>query len=81
MRSFIACGLHRLFSSPGFSNRGMAPMKSIIRGLPELTVRKLACLSLGLALAGCAPFEQAQRRIPVQQDMDAEKFAHSIRTV
>jgi len=29
-------------------------MKSIIRGLPELTVRKLACLSLGLALAGCA---------------------------
>jgi hypothetical protein len=32
----------------------MAPMKSIIRGLPELTVRKLACLSLGLALAGCA---------------------------
>src|SRR6187399_3066029 len=32
----------------------MAPMKSIIRGLPELTVRRLACLSLGLALAGCA---------------------------
>ena len=29
-------------------------MKSIIRGLPELTARKLACLSLGLALAGCA---------------------------
>ena len=29
-------------------------MKSIIRRLPELTVRKLACLSLGLALAGCA---------------------------
>jgi hypothetical protein len=32
----------------------MALMKSIIRGLPELTVRKLACLSLGIALAGCA---------------------------
>ena len=29
-------------------------MKSIIRGLPELTVRRLACLSLGLALAGCS---------------------------
>src|SRR6185436_11886874 len=51
MRSFIERPRsHRSFSSPGFSNRGMAPMKSIIRGLPELTVRKLACLSLGLAL-------------------------------
>jgi len=29
-------------------------MKSIIRGLPELTVRSLYCLALGLALAGCA---------------------------
>ena len=29
-------------------------MKSIVRGMPKLTVRKLACLSLGLALAGCA---------------------------
>jgi len=29
-------------------------MKSIIRGLPELTARKLACLCFGLTLVGCA---------------------------
>jgi hypothetical protein len=29
-------------------------MKSLIRGLPELKVQRIACLALGLALAGCA---------------------------
>src|SRR5262245_22146994 len=54
MQSFIACGLRRLISIPGFFTRGTAPMKSIIRGLPELTVRTVGCLALGLAFAGCA---------------------------
>jgi hypothetical protein len=32
----------------------MAPMKTIIRGLPELNFRSVTCLALGLLAAGCA---------------------------
>jgi hypothetical protein len=32
----------------------MAPMKSIIRGLPKLNFPSVACLALGLVVAGCA---------------------------
>src|SRR6187399_714303 len=34
--------------------RGYAPMKTTTRNWLKLTVRHAACLSLGLALAGCA---------------------------
>jgi hypothetical protein len=43
-----------LFLSNGFSDKGMAPMKPIIRGLPKLNFRSVACLAMGLVAAGCA---------------------------
>src|SRR5881394_817102 len=49
MRSSVACGLPRIFST-----KGMAPMKTIIRGSAKLSFRRVACLALGLAAFGCA---------------------------
>jgi hypothetical protein len=37
-----------------FISKRVARMKSIVRGWAELTVRKVACLAMGAALAGCA---------------------------
>jgi len=48
MRRF-AWGLHRNI----FSNR-VARMKTIVRGLSELTLRNVACLAVIIALAACA---------------------------
>src|SRR5215207_3022175 len=42
--------LHRELSS----TRGMASMKTIIRGWAELTVRRMACLALACLATGCA---------------------------
>jgi hypothetical protein len=37
-----------------FISKRVARMKSIVHGWAELTVRKVACLAMGVALAGCA---------------------------
>src|SRR5882672_970327 len=38
----------------GFFQQGVAPMKIIIRGGSKLKARAVACLALGLVIAGCA---------------------------